>query len=108
MNIEYKVHKVHRNKSRATQHQSVMLRKTTVQTSSYIKVALQFVEEQFNAVFENQVEEVQVCYNTSELDKLVAEYHSTFTKLQDQLDECIRLDKLRKKIKPQKVSHSQI
>lgn len=64
---------------------------------------MQFVEEQFNAVFDNQVEEVHMCYNTRELDKLVSEYNSTFTKLQDQIDEYIRMDKLRKKMKPQKV-----
>ena len=66
--------------------------------------SLQFVEQQFNAVFDGQVEEVHVCYNTRELDKLVNEYNSTLIKLQDQIDEYIRLDKLRKKIKRQKVS----
>ena len=62
------------------------------------------MEQQFNAIFENQVEEVHVCYNTRELDKLVSEYNATLTKLQDQIDEYIRLDKLRKKIKRQKAS----
>ncbi len=63
---------------------------------------LQFVEEEFNAVFDGQVQEVHVCYNTRELDKLVSEYNGTLIKLQDQIDEYIRLDKLRKKIKRQK------
>ena len=69
---------------------------------------LQYVEQQFNAVFDGQVEEVHVCYNTRELDKLVSEYNSTLTKLQDQIDEYIRFDKLRKKPKRQKVSHQHL
>ena len=63
------------------------------------------MEQQFNAVFDDQVDEVHVCYNTRELDKLVSEYKQTFLKLQDQIDEYVRLDKLRRKIKRQKVPH---
>lgn len=65
--------------------------------------SLQFVEEQFNTVFDRQVEEVHVCYNTRELDKLVNEYNVTFTKLQDQIDDYLRLDKLKRRIKRRKV-----
>ena len=61
------------------------------------------MREQFNDMYDGKVGRVHVCYDTRELDKLVAEFTSDSTKLQDMLDDYISKDRRRRRVRRQKV-----
>ena len=54
-------------------------------------------------MYDGKVERVHVCYDTRELDKLVAEFNSDLTKLQDLLDDYISQDRRQRRVRRQKV-----
>ena len=54
-------------------------------------------------MYDSKVGRVHVCYDTRELDKLVAEFTSDSTKLQDLLDDYISKDRRRRRVRRQKV-----